>query len=138
MRTTSTWLYSSNIKALESAFGRSVEDFSPAELDRLLTWGLGYVDYTKPSVVTDLFKSRRDRPTTRSVEVSTNLDDASMDALRQGIRGLAEDYEEAGEAWPVDWPRDLDDIPDGAFDAMMAYALGFIDYEVLAREYPDN
>jgi len=137
MRTTHTWLYPYNAEALEKALDRDLDSISPSTLGEMLTWGLGYVNYSKPTIVADLFSHRLDMLGGYSVEVETVLDGASEEAFRQGYRGLAEDLEERGDAMPEDWVP-YDDIPDEEFDAMMAYALGFIDYEVLAREYPDR
>lgn len=136
MRGTITWLYGYNAEAFEKAFGRPAADYPETELGDILAFGLGYVDYSKPSLAADLLKEAEGFPPIGSLFVRTRLEDSSEDAFRQGLAALAEEYEDAEEL--PDWWQGYREISDDDFAGMMAYALGFIDYEVLAREYPNR
>lgn len=127
MRDFDSWLEHYNREAFEGAYGVDPGDLDDRTLADLLAWGLGYVDYTKPSIARALLDYATAGPGS-GLPVRSYLPDSSLDALKQGLDGLAANGDEAS--------REYGDISDTEFGAMMAYALGFIDYETLARERP--
>lgn len=135
MRETSTWLYGYNMEAFEKAFGRPAGDYPAKELGDILAHGLGYVDYSDALIASDILRESEGFPREGELLVETRLESSSEDALIQGLAAMAEEYGEAEEPLP-DWYREYKRIGDDEFSAGMAFALGFIDYEVLAREYP--
>lgn len=127
MRGFDSWLEHYNRETFKGAYGVDPGDLDDGTLADLLAWGLGYVDYTKPSIARALLDyATADRG--KSLPVRSYLPGSSLDALKQGLDGLVANGDEAA--------REYEDISDAEFGAMMSYALGFIDYETLARERP--
>lgn len=110
-RTINTVLYEYNVDAIENAFGGKISEIR--DLEDKLNHALGYVDYTNTSIVKDMLKNAKE-PEQSGYPVSLIFYDYNVEALTRGLESIGKSYE---------------NIDDETFNKMIAYALGYIDYD---------